>query len=61
MKVYLAAPYNQVDIITNDHFFTHQNKLLFRCMDGWLELIKIQPAGKAIMSARDFINGQKNK
>jgi methionyl-tRNA formyltransferase len=61
MKVYLAASYNQVDIITNDHFFTHQNKLLFRCMDGWLELIKIQPAGKAAMSAKDFINGQKNK
>ena len=61
LKVYAAAPYNKEDFITNQSLFIHQNKLLFRCHDGWLELLKIQPAGKAMMTAKDFINGQKNK
>ncbi|MFN5219078.1 MAG: methionyl-tRNA formyltransferase [Sphingomonadales bacterium] len=61
MKVYNTAPFNQDIIHVQESVIIHQNKLFFRCKDGWLELLKIQPAGKAVMTARDFINGQKNK
>jgi methionyl-tRNA formyltransferase len=61
LKVFHAAPYNLDDTISEETFIIHRNKLLFRCKDGWLELLKIQPAGKAIMTSRDFINGQINK
>ena len=38
------------------------NKGLFiRCKDGWLEVKKLQPAGKPAMTAKDFINGFANK
>lgn len=35
--------------------------LFMRCKDGWLEVKKLQPAGKPAMTAKDFINGFANK
>ena len=35
--------------------------LYFRCDNGWLELLQIQPAGKPIMEASAFVNGIKGK
>jgi methionyl-tRNA formyltransferase len=31
------------------------------CLDSALELLTVQPAGKNVMSARDWYNGQKDK
>jgi methionyl-tRNA formyltransferase len=42
-------------------FVIWQRQLFFQCIDGLLELLKIQPAGKSAMSAADFINGLRNK
>lgn len=61
VKVYEAKPYEETPIQTHPYFFIHDNALLYSCNNGFLELLKIQPAGKPAMSARDFINGQKNK
>lgn len=38
-----------------------QRKLYFRCSDGWLELLRVQPAGKPAMDAQAYINGLANK
>lgn len=62
VKVYKATPFASNNIIpSQEPFFIYNEYLLFQCKDGFLELLKIQPAGKPIMTARDFINGQKNK
>jgi methionyl-tRNA formyltransferase len=61
VKVYEAKPSEENPVKTGQSFLIHNNVLLFKCANGFLDLLKIQPAGKPIMSARDFINGQKNK
>lgn len=33
--------------------------LYIACQDEWLEILELQPAGKKRMSARDFLNGNK--
>jgi methionyl-tRNA formyltransferase len=40
--------------------FTDAGGLWVRCGDGWLELTKIQPEGKKVMDAQDFLRGLKN-
>lgn len=61
VKVYASTPGTAEITQIDNSFFVHHNKVWFRCADGFLELLKIQTAGKAAMSARDFINGMKNK
>jgi methionyl-tRNA formyltransferase len=61
MKVLQSRIFESAHIDCEESFFVFQNRLLFQCHDGFLELLQIQPAGKAAMTARDFINGQKNK
>ncbi|MFN4915617.1 MAG: methionyl-tRNA formyltransferase [Sphingomonadales bacterium] len=61
VKIYESEPFTAEMQHTNDSFIVFGDKLLFRCTDGLLSLLKIQPAGKGKMSARDFINGIKNK
>lgn len=41
--------------------FISQRKLYFRCSDGWLELLRVQPAGKPAMDAQAYINGLANR
>ncbi len=38
-------------------FFTYSKRLFLRTVDGTLEILEIQPEGKKLMSAQDFING----
>lgn len=38
----------------------HEKKLYFGCKNGSLEIIELQPAGKASMSAQAFTNGYKH-
>jgi methionyl-tRNA formyltransferase len=38
---------------------TSKNKLLINCMDGAIDVLKIQPEGKKIMDSKDFLNGLK--
>jgi methionyl-tRNA formyltransferase len=40
--------------------FTEAGGLWVRCADGWLELTKIQPEGKKVMDAQDFLRGLKD-
>jgi len=40
--------------------FTGAGSLLVKCGDGWLELLTVQPEGKKIMTAQEFLNGIKN-
>lgn len=35
-------------------------KMVLSCGNGWLELTKIQPAGKRVMSGEEFIRGHQN-
>jgi len=61
VKVFKTKPFENTSILTGDSITIQKEHLLFRCKDGLLELQSIQPAGKASMTARDFINGKKNK
>ncbi len=61
IKVYESAPTTSEIKETDAPFMVSGDKLLFRCADGFLSLLMIQPAGKGKMPARDFINGIKNK
>lgn len=36
-------------------------QLYYKCQDGWLELLRIQPAGKPAMDAAAYLNGLANK
>ncbi len=35
--------------------------LFMRCMDGWIELLEVQPEGRRRMSASEFVRGTHNK
>jgi methionyl-tRNA formyltransferase len=61
IKVFKARPFDDAKASSHDNLFVNNDHLLFPCKDGMIELLTIQPAGKAAMSARDFINGKKNK
>lgn len=37
--------------------FNFQRRLIIACLDGFLELLLVQPEGKIIMKASDFLNG----
>jgi len=39
------------------HLVGHQQHLLVRCADTWLELTEVQPEGKKRMSGASYING----
>jgi methionyl-tRNA formyltransferase len=39
---------------------THDGRLLVRCGEGWLEIDRLKPAGKAEMEARAFLRGLGN-
>lgn len=55
-----ALPSTQLPVLESN--LTIYNKGIFmRCKDGWLEVKKLQPAGKPAMTAKDFINGFANK
>lgn len=41
--------------------FSFNKRLLAKCSDDFLELIKIQPEGKKVLKASDFLNGYKIK
>lgn len=41
--------------------FIQGNRLFWPCLDGNLEILELQPAGKPRMKAADFINGLVNK
>lgn len=43
--------------IKQGELVVENNKLLYGCLNSSLEITQIQPAGKAKMSARDFVNG----
>ena len=40
---------------------TLKGHLFVRCSDGWLELLELQPVGKKRMTARDFLNGMRDR
>ena len=40
---------------------TLKGRLFVRCSDGWLELLELQPVGKKRMTARDFLNGMRDR
>ena len=40
---------------------TLKGRLFVRCSDGWLELLELQPVGKKRMTARDFLNGMRER
>ena len=40
---------------------TLKGHLFVRCGDGWLELLELQPVGKKRMTARDFLNGMRDR
>lgn len=40
---------------------TLKGHLFVRCSDGWLELLELQPVGKKHMTARDFLNGMRDR
>jgi methionyl-tRNA formyltransferase len=62
LKIFESKPAHfDENVPTGAPLFIRHRQLFFQCGDGMLELLKIQPAGKSIMSAADFINGQKNK
>lgn len=39
---------------------THHSHLFIACQDNWLEILDLQLSGKKRMSARDFINGNRD-
>ena len=61
LKIYSSAIYQNK---TNDNEKTgtikivDKNRLLVRCLDGYLEILELQVAGKSKMLAKDFLNGQ---
>jgi len=59
IKVYEIA---KSDIILDGvpgEILSDKKRLLIRCSDAVVELIKIQPENKKVMLAKDFLNGQK--
>lgn len=40
--------------------YTDKLQLFVACADQWLEITELQPSGKRRMTARDFLNGNKN-
>ena len=61
IKIFKAQPVTNLSKPLNENLSIVENHLIYRCKDGYLELLTIQPAGKASMSSRDYINGKKNK
>lgn len=61
IKIFKAQPVTNLSKPLNENLSIVENHLIYRCKDGYLELFTIQPAGKASMSSRDYINGKKNK
>ena len=61
LKIYSSAIYQNK---TNDNEKTgtikivDKNRLLVRCLDGYLEILELQVAGKSKMLVKDFLNGQ---
>lgn len=47
------------EIKKTGNLFVFDKKLFVKCKTGYVELLKLQPAGKNIMSGKDFLNGHK--
>jgi methionyl-tRNA formyltransferase len=54
-----VSPFNTDNQTAELHI--EKNKLYFRCSDGWLDVLELQPAGKPKMTAADYINGLANQ
>lgn len=46
---------------TNNTLFRYNNRLYFKCLDGNLEIIRLQKSGGKAMQSKDFINGYPNQ
>ena len=59
IKVYDSVVVDEVTSSAPGTILMHRkNRLLIACKDGTvLELLTVQPAGKKVMSAKEFING----
>jgi methionyl-tRNA formyltransferase len=40
--------------------FIHENDLMVSCKDGFISILKLQPAGKNPMTGKDFIRGRRD-
>ncbi|MBL7811126.1 MAG: methionyl-tRNA formyltransferase [Bacteroidetes bacterium] len=47
--------------VEGEGLIVSDRKLYWKCRDGALELLRIQPQGKPAMAARDYLNGLANK
>lgn len=56
MKI-LKARVSESSYEGDDSYKVVDKKLVFKCKQGFIEFLEIQPEGKNIMNARDFING----
>lgn len=55
-KAVAGAPYNLIP----GEYYAKSGSFLVRCKDGWIELLEVQPEGKKVMSASEFLNGLQN-
>jgi methionyl-tRNA formyltransferase len=61
MKIIESRPSEIKGSSENGNLLIRGKNLYFKCTDGWLELIKIQPANKPVMEVAAFINGLQGK
>lgn len=61
LKIYKSCLTNLNASDTEAFLSIEGKKILLKCMDGWLEILELQPTGKPRMSHLDFINGQINQ
>ena len=57
IKIFHAVFSNK--IVNKGFLEADQGNILFGCQDGSLSINFLQPEGKSVMSAKDFINGHK--
>lgn len=64
MKILKTNPEPQINKVpetTGGNLGISGRQLFYGCADGWLELLRVQPAGKPAMDASSFVNGMVNK
>lgn len=57
----LLAVRTSPEILSPGHIVLVEKRVLVGCLDGSVELVEVQPAGKSPMKAADWLRGLKNK